>query len=81
MPLSHPDMRLGRWFYFKQLQGGIFFDHAQGSQGPHSAIGAQLYTVFNMPRLPIAISGLGIEVGHRIEAKDWFFGPALRVDY
>lgn len=76
LPLFNPDYALGRWFYFRRINGGLFYDFGQGetSQGNkvYQSIGADLTTEFCFMRLPVPLE-MGMRTIYIPETNKWNF--------
>lgn len=76
LPLFNPDYALGRWFYFRRINGGLFYDVGKGetSQGSklYQSIGADLTTEFCFMRLPVPLE-MGMRTIYFPDTNQWNF--------
>jgi hypothetical protein len=77
LPLLNPDWSLGRWFYFRRVNGGVFYDVGQGEGGRrgsklYQSIGADLTTEFCFMRLPVPLE-MGMRTLYFPDTNKWDF--------
>ncbi len=74
LPLFNPDWALGRWFYFKRLNGGVFYDFGRGESETrtrqYQSIGVDLTTEFHFMRLPVPLE-MGIRTIYLPDTNEW----------
>jgi hypothetical protein len=76
LPLFNPDWALGRWFYFRRFNGGLFYDFGQGEarQGTrqYQSVGVDLTTEFCFMRLPVPLE-MGMRTLYFPDTNKWDF--------
>ncbi len=76
LPLFNPDWALGRWFYFKRLNGGLFYDYGKGTTEArttqYQSIGADLTTEFHFMRLPVPLE-MGVRGIYKPQTNETVF--------